>query len=381
VATSAPHSRPTQVLHVSNQISPHTGGLETVVAAQTHGLRDRGWQVSVLSSADTLQPGVRDEDGVRTVRMRGWNGLEERFGVPFNVFSPRALLAMRGEVRRADIVHIHDVIYLISWVAALWCRLERTPYVVHRHVGVVHHPIALVRLAQWLVLGSIARGVLAHAEAILPIDENIAAGLRATVRDPSRVEVLGNGVDGTRFRPSSEEERVRTRRELGLPVDRPLALFVGRNVPKKGFAVVARAAGDDYDIVFVGGPRPAGLDDPRLHFTGPLPPADMPAVYACADVMIIASVGECPLTVLEAMSTALPVLLNDDPALRSPWTAGPGVRFVDMAGGQLPEALRKLVADPEAMREMGAEGHEYVRARFSWQAHLDQLESVYRSVV
>jgi rhamnosyl/mannosyltransferase len=377
VTPSARGSGKARVLHVANQIPPHTGGLETVVAAETHRLRDRGWDVSVLSSADTQAPGVRDEDGVRTVRLRGWNGLEERFGVPFNVFSPRALLAMRAEVRRAELVHIHDVIYLISWAAALWCRLERTPYVVHRHVGVVHHPSVLVRLAQWLVLGSIARAVLAHAAAVLPIDEHIATGLRASVREAARIEVLGNGVDASRFRPASPDERAHARRAHGLPLDRPLALFVGRNVPKKGFATVAQAAGDDYDLVFVGGPRPAGVDDPRLHFLGELPPGVMPDVYGCADVMVIASVGECPLTVLEAMSCGLPLLVNDDPVLHSPWTAGPGVRFVDMAGGQLPEALRELVSDPDEMRRLGAEAHGYVRSAFTWETHVDRLEAIY----
>jgi glycosyltransferase involved in cell wall biosynthesis len=97
--------------------------------------------------------------------------------------------------------------------------------------------------------------------------------------------------------------------------------------------------------------------------------------------MVVASVGECPLTVLEAMSSGLPVLVNDDPALRSPWTAGPGVRFVDMAGGHLPEALRKLVADPDAMRQLGMEGHAFVQAAFSWESHLDQLETVYRRIL
>jgi glycosyltransferase involved in cell wall biosynthesis len=57
------------------------------------------------------------------------------------------------------------------------------------------------------------------------------------------------------------------------------------------------------------------------------------------------------------------------------------VRFVDMAGGQLPEALRKLVADPDAMRQLGAEGHDHVQTSFSWSAHLDQLEAVYRRVL
>ena len=105
-------------------------------------------------------------------------------------------------------------------------------------------------------------------------------------------------------------------------------------MPKKGFAHVAAAASDDYGLVFVGGDRPAGLDDERLHFLGGRPAAEMPGIYRCADVMVVASVGECPLTVLEAMSSGLPVLANDDPALHSPWTSGPGVRFVDMAAGR-----------------------------------------------
>ena len=241
----------------------------------------------------------------------------------------------------------------------------RTPYVVHRHVGFVHHSSALVRLVQGAVLATFGRMVLRGARTVLPIDDHIAAGLP----DQAKVVVLGNGVDTTIFRP-----RPRSRGERA----RPVALFVGRFVPKKGFGLVAAAAGDDYDLAFAGGDRPTGVDDPRLRFLGPVPAAQMPDVYADADVMIVASVGECPLTVLEAMASGLPVLVNDDPALHSPWTVGPGVRFVDMAGGELAGALRTLVADPAEMRRLGDEGHEFVRSAFSWDAHVDRLEGVYR---
>jgi glycosyltransferase involved in cell wall biosynthesis len=107
----------------------------------------------------------------------------------------------------------------------------------------------------------------------------------------------------------------------------------------------------------------------------------MPQVYHAADVMVVASVGECPLTVLEAMSSGRPVVANDDPALHTAWTAGPGVEFVDMTAGALRPALERLVGDLPAARRTGAEGEAYVRTAFSWEAHLDRLESVYREVL
>lgn len=360
-----------RVLHVAHQVLPHVGGLETVVAAETRGLAARGWQVTVVASAAAgAAPGRRTESGVGVVRIRAWNGLEQRFGVPFPLFSPRLVAALAREVRRADLVHVHDVLYVSSWLAALWCRILRTPYVVHRHVGFVHHSSALVRLVQAVVLATWGRLVLSGARVVLPIDEHIAA----TLPDPARVEVLGNSVDTEVFRPAVEPARR----------DRPRVLFVGRFVPKKGFDVVAAAAGDDYDLVFAGGDRPPGVDDPRLEFLGSVPAAEMPTVYRSADAMVIASVGECPLTVLEAMSSGLPVLLREDPALHSAWTSGPGVRFVDMDGGDgggLAAALRELVADPEAMRRTGAAGRTHVRHAFSWTAHVDQLEATYRRVL
>ncbi len=158
-------------------------------------------------------------------------------------------------------------------------------------------------------------------------------------------------------------------------------LFVARFVPKKGFATVAAAASDRYDLVFAGDQRPAGAGDRRLHFLGSVPADDMPRVYRCADVMVVASVGECPLTVLEALSSGLPVVANDDPALHSSWTAGPGVVFVDMASGGLREVLERLVGDLDRTRRLGEAGHAHVRSSFSWGAHLDRLELVYRAVL
>jgi glycosyltransferase involved in cell wall biosynthesis len=315
------------------------------------------------------------------VRVPAWHGLESRFSVPFPIFSPWLLVVMAREVRRADLVHIHDPLYLTSWAAALWCLLLRTRYVVHRHVGFVYHSSVVVRLVQRMVLATLGRAVLGRAQAVIAIDEHIAAGIGAGRGTGGSVDVIGNGVDATAFRPGSVEERESIRSDLGLPLSEPLVLFVGRFVPKKGFPLVAAAASDAYRLVFVGGDRPPGTGDPRLSFLGELPAARMPAVYRCADVMVVASVGECPLTVLESMSSGLPVVVNDDPSLHTAWTAGPGVRFVDMAAGRLRQSLEQLVADPARTRRLGEQARVHARRSFSWDAHVDRLVDVYRQVL
>jgi glycosyltransferase involved in cell wall biosynthesis len=369
------------VLHVTHYCAPHIGGLETVVSAETVRLAARGWRVGLVSSAWGVRAGTRVDGGVRTTRVRAWGGLETRFGVPFPLFSPWLLVVLWREVRRADLVHIHDPLYVTSWVAALWCRVLARPYVVHRHVGFVHHSSLVVRAVQRMVLGTVGRLVLGGANALLPIDTFVAESVRAETDRPERIRVLRNGVDTTRYRPAERDEREVVRRELGLPTDLPLLLFVGRFVPKKGFPLVAAAAADDYRIVFAGGDRPDGLDDERLVFLGSLPPDELARIYRCVDAFVVASVGECPLTVLEAMSSALPVLVNDDPALHSPWTAGPGVRFVDMAGGGLADAAAELLGDLALARRLGADAHGVVRREFSWDVHTDALEAIYRETL
>ena len=363
------------MLHVAHHALPHIGGLETVVAAETTRLAARGWGVA-WSAAPGHGPRRHPRRGRRAHRPHaGWSGLEARFGVPFPLFSPWLLVVLRREVRRADLVHVHDALYLTSWVAALWCRLLRTPYVVHRHVGFVHHSSLVVRLVQRLVLGSVARLVLGGAAAILPIDEFVAAELRGeTVTRPGAGRAC-SATGSTRLGsdPRRRASGTPSAASSACPSDLPLLLFVGRFVPKKGFPVVAAAAGRRLpDRLRRRRPaRRASTTTAAASSSARCPPQEMPAVYGCVDVLVVASVGECPLTVLEAMSSGLPVLVNDDPALHSPWTAGPG-RAVRRHGRRraAPRRSATLVADPVAMRALGARRHgPSCSAEFSWDVH------------
>ena len=313
---------------------------------------------TLLSSADAVGPGVRVEDGVRTVRVRAWNGLESRFGSPVpGLLAAGCSSPCGGRCGAPTSSTSTTRCTSSSWVAALWCVLLRTPYVVHRHVGFVHHSFA--RRTAWcsgIVLGTLRRAVLRRAAAVLPIDEYIAAGMRAAVarRRGSRCSATASTQPASaRRRRASAAGPART---FGLPQDRPLALFVGRFVPKKGFAQVAAAASDGYELVFVGGDRPPGWTTTRLHFLGGGAGRRDAAGLRCADVMVVASVGECPLTVLEAMSSGLP---GAPTTTRRCTRRGPRARACGSSTSlraALRAALEDLVEEPGALRRIGRGG-------------------------
>lgn len=370
-------SAPIRLGVVAHHYPPHVGGLEVVAQQVATGLAARGHRVRVLTSASPARPGRAVEQGVEVRRLRAGTWLEPR-GVPFPVFGPSLLWHAWRLVRRSDVVQVHDMLYVSSWVVALLCRLTRTPYVVTQHVGVVEHPARVVRLVQALVLRTVGGRVLRGAATVLPISPVIEAW--TLDRLPGvRTRVLRNGLDRGRFRPAEAGEREEVRRRWGLPLDEVLVLYVGRFVPKKGYDVVSAATGSGYRLVLVGGDRPGDLaESPDRIFLGSLPPDETAAVYRACDVFVCASRGEGPMTPMEALLSGCAVVVNDDPAIRA-LGLGAGVREVAMGVDSLRACLTELAADRTALDALRARGREVAGALPTWQEHLEALQEELRS--
>jgi phosphatidyl-myo-inositol dimannoside synthase len=168
-------------------------------------------------------------------------------------------------------------------------KLTAAPYVV------IAHGSEITGYARLPGSSALARRVMRNAAAV------VAAGsypARASTDAAGRAlagVLIPPGVDGERFQPADAEARAATRRRFGLDPERPLVLGVSRLVPRKGFDVVIDAMstlpgfGRDGPQLAIAG---AGRDRRRLEhrargrvqFLGRVPDADLPALYACADV-------------------------------------------------------------------------------------------------
>jgi glycosyltransferase involved in cell wall biosynthesis len=372
------------VLLASHYYPPHQGGIENVVYHEAQHLARLGAEVTVLTSGPRTSV-EEDGPGVRVARVAAWNGTEERAGVPFPVPVPGLLPAALRWARWADVVHVHDCLYMTSWAAGAAAALAGTPHVLTQHVGLVAHPSAVVRQVQRTVYQVAARRLLRRAARVLVVNASVST---FAVRHGARlgtVRHLANGVDAELFRPAtSPDERATIRRRYGLPADRVLVLFAGRLVPKKGYDILLSAAGPTYDLVFVGKsfagrPEPAR---PGVHHLGPLSPRSLADVFRASDIFALPSSAEgFPLTVQEAMASGLPVVTTDDPGY-APYGLDRGdVALLPRETAAYRTHLSALAADPERRGRMGRWARGYITANFAWDVHAEALMRLYDEVL
>jgi glycosyltransferase involved in cell wall biosynthesis len=354
-----------------------------VVYQQATHLARRGADVTVLTSGPRTT--VVTDQGVRVIRMAAWNGTERRTGVPFPVLGPGLLSTAMRWARWADVVHVHDCLYLTSWAAGIAAALTRTPYLITQHVSLVAHPSGLVRGVQRAVYRLAGRPLLRRAAKVLVVNGTVAGFVRDHGVRRDDVAHFANGVDAALFRPAgSGAERAGLRRRLGLPADRVLVLFVGRLVEKKGFGLLLAAADPAYDLVFAGDGSDLKLLDgrPGVHHLGALPPAELADVYRACDVFALPSESEgFPLTVQEAMASGLPVVTSDDPGYAPYGLDREHVTLVPREVGRLRAALRSLAGDAARRERSGAWSRRFAVASFAWDEHATGLLHAYQGAL
>jgi len=238
--------------------------------------------------------------------------------------------------------------------------------------------------------------------AVRSADRVIAASLQtrhdlvSRLHVPSeKIAVIHEGLD-PRFEPVRDPLRLaEVRRRYGLR--EPYILFVGNLEPRKNLVRLIQAFGRlkareafPHQLVLAGKRgwlfRPIFESVERLGlgqevvFTGYVPPEDLPALYASADVFAFPSLYEgFGLPVLEAMACGTPVITARTGSL--PEVAGEAAWYVDPWDVEaLADGLAQLLKDWETRTELVARGALQAK-RFSWAKTADATLGIYRQTL
>lgn len=262
----------------------------------------------------------------------------------------RELVSVLGELR-PDVLHTHNP--KTGVIGRILGRLTGVPVVVNTCHGLWAGPgDPLSRRAPVYTAEAVA-AQFSHAE--LYQNGTDRGTLRRCVPQ-SRVKVVGNGTDLTRFVPD-RLARQRVRDELGVDADTVLVGGVGRLVEEKGireYAETARMLGDRAAFIWIG---PEDRDKPDalrgqldgVCFLGER--RDMPAVYNALDVFVLPSYREgFSRSAMEAASCGTAMVLSDIRGCREIGVDGEHLLLAtphDVAA--LTECVRRLL-DDEALR-------------------------------
>ncbi len=239
---------------------------------------------------------------------------------------------------------------------------------------------SVLQLAHW-VSGRVPDRTVVVSETL---QEHYAA------RFATPVDYIPNGVSAPGASPASHVEA------LGLTPGRYL-LFVGRIVPEKWpdqLIEAFRSVEGDVQLAVVGDSswtdgftsrvRELAAGDPRVVLTGFQFGESLAALYEHAGVFIQPSLVEgLPLTLLEAISHRVPVLVSDiGPHLEVIGATRDAARTTFRAGdtGDLTRALREVTAGLGLAGEAAIALRAQVMGRYNWDAATDQLEALYLSV-
>ncbi len=352
----------------------------------------------------------RDEPGVTAypepAELAGANAALRTMGVD---------LAMAAGAEGTDIVHSHT--WYANFAGHTAKLLHGVPHVVTTHSLEPLRPWKAEQLAGGYALSSFCeRTAIENADAIIAV----SAGMKRDVLkaypgvDPERIQVVYNGIDTEQYQPDRGTGVIE---RLGIDLNRPSVVFVGRITRQKGLPYLMRACHDlppqTQIVLLAGAPDTREIAAEVEGLAGQLRGArdehgviwvqEMLPKHEVVQVLTHATVFVCPsiyepmgIVNLEAMACETAVVATATGGIPEVVTDGETgllvpIEQVDDGSGtpvdperfvaDLAAAMTRLIEDPARAREMGLAGRRRAVEQFSWSRIAEDTLAVYRSVL
>lgn len=374
-----------RVLQVSAFFASHGGGIEVVAHQLAWRLAptlaaEGGRLVWMAGGSPTEMPTEPWPTGLRCERAVGFDPLERRIGLPAPVWSWQSAWRLRNWVRKSDVVHVHDWLYMPSLLALLFARGSGTRLLLTQHIGEVQFRSRALRCLLNGLNRSIGAWAMARADQVVFVGGPVQAYFEQFARFRRPPHLLPNGVDHRVFHPNG-------RKAPGGEIAR--ILFVGRFVEKKGINLLRNCIDlPSTRWTFVGwGPQsPACWSEASDQFElpGRLAPSQVADHCRQADLLVLPSTGEgFPLVLQEALACGTPVLISSEVAAAFPVKDSRCIFDVELRVPEpalaLRQALATLVADRQRLL-----GHKATEAAvdlakmWSWDGCAARYRELYR---
>ncbi len=349
---------------------PIIGGIEVFVFEIGRRMVSKGVEVTIIVPRGPNQSRTEDVEGISVRRIRA---IRNRYSLKMSMM-PGELWV--GAELRPDVFHANDPPSgIVSLTSSRWKNRVLT---VH---GIGVSP------SEWATPFRQAGGFLQKlavkgADAVTTTD-SVTAKMLSRYRND--ITVIPSGVDTHTFRRNDHP------RPSALAEGKVNMLFIGRlnkvkgvDLLLEGLAQIDPEVRKKLKLTIVGdGPMAATVRDHSSHahqldWIGEIPHKEVPAYLANADLLIMPSRSEgLPITMLEAMSSGLPVVATTVGGVGTYFDDRHLVRIESLSAQGVAKAIEYALENKNEMIERAKTARELVESRFSWDSVADAYLKLY----
>ena len=304
--------------------------------------------------------------------------------------------ALRNNVRKFDLVHIHTIFYWPTIPASMFCRKYKVPYIISPR-GTLHPSCLSKGCFKKKIYSSLIEKKNLKGAALLHFtsEEEKNYPFVFGIRTPS--VVAPNGIKRVEF--SRLPPKGFFRKKYPELNGKQIVLFMGRIHKVKGLDILikafamARKQNKKMHLV-IAGPDDEGYGEKvkkwietwgienKVTFTGILLCKEKLAAFSDADVLCLPSYHEnFGMVVVEAMAYGLPVVISDQVGIHKDVAhAGAGI-VVETDPEQLAGAIVNLLNAPHTCKRMGENGQQLVKEKFALDKVAEQMVDVYQGIL
>ena len=381
--------------------------LASYLAARGHRTTIIASEVSYLTGARVAAGTTEETPGVRVIRLPG-SDLHRSFAARGTSFARFSAGALRAALRTSDVDVVWGTTPPLPQLLPAWLASLRAPggLVVEERDLWPEFAIGMGALKDGALSDAVLafkRWVYRRARRVVINSPGFLPFLRGYGVPEHKIQVVPNGVDPLLFDPDARGAEQRCAwgaGARGARGERFVVLYAGALGPANALEVVLEAAvtlrATRALFVLVGdgkaraelGHRAAELALDNVLFVPAQPKERVPGLIAAADACL-ASLRDIPLfrttypnKVFDYMAGGRPVLLQIDGVIRDVVEQARAGLFVAPGDARaLAAAVRQMMDQPEAAREMGRRGRVAVCERFDRRLQGRQIEALFEELV
>jgi glycosyltransferase involved in cell wall biosynthesis len=296
-------------------------------------------------------------------------------------------------IPRYNVIHIHELFCAISIFTAFICQIKKVPYLIHPHGTLGKCPLSQKSFKKNLYMNLLGKKILLKSCGIISASLIEAEDLKVVLGENSNSFVIPFGINAPTLIDNPKQKLCDL---LKIDDDLPIILFMSRLHPVKGLEYLIPALGNIKDRKFwliLAGNGDASYENQikqllaqynisnNVIHVGFIRGNEKLLFLQGSDLFVLTSLSESfGLSVLEAMSSQLPVLITDNVPL-SIVVKEHQLGYVSQLDiDAITQNLLLFLDNLEEACQKGTRSRQVVLEKYRWDVIAQQLANLYISV-